>query len=180
VDALVTGLLQVADMVIFAGPAIAGSLDAAVLASHLQEVALVVPLGARADDAAEAARTLQGAEAEVVGTILYRRVRGAHKRSDAAPLPVASAGQAAPWPAPPSPPRRIPAVVPKADPSAPIHPLGAAAPPAGPAAFPAASGNGQYRPPAATGATTAATTPPQPTTGPYATPFGQGGASTDR
>ncbi len=180
VDALVTGLLQVADMVIFAGPAIAGSLDAAVLASHLQEVALVVPLGARADDAAEAARTLQGAEAEVVGTILYRRVRGAHKRSDAAPLPVASPGQAATWPAPPSPPRRIPAVVPKADPSAPTSPLGAAAPPAGPAAFPAASGNGQYRPPAATGATPAAATPPQPTTGPYATPFGQGGASTDR
>jgi non-specific protein-tyrosine kinase len=180
VDALVTGLLQVADMVIFAGPAIAGSLDAAVLASHLQEVALVVPLGARADDAAEAARTLQGAEAEVVGTILYRRVRGAHKRSDAAPLPVASPGQAATWPAPPSPPRRIPAVVPKADPSAPTNPIGAAAPPAGPAAFPAASGNGQYRPPAATGATPAAATPPQSTSGPYATPFGQGSASPDR
>ena len=86
VDALLGSLLQVADTVVFDSPSIAGSLDAAVLATHLQGAVLVVPVGARADDAAEAALALQGAEAEVVGTILYRQVRGSHKRADAVPV----------------------------------------------------------------------------------------------
>ena len=61
VDALLGSLLQVADTVVFDSPSIAGSLDAAVLATHLQGAVLVVPVGAHADDAAEAALALQGA-----------------------------------------------------------------------------------------------------------------------
>ena len=168
VDALLGSLLQVADTVVFDSPSIAGSLDAAVLATHLQGAVLVVPVGARADDVAEAALALQGAEAEVVGTILYRQVRGSHKRSEAIPVTAVPPGRIR-WPfAPPSPPRRIPAAV-----------TATTQPEAGRPAGPPPSGAPQYRPPASVGANSpgAATTPPS--SGPYATPFKPSGSSSD-
>jgi non-specific protein-tyrosine kinase len=97
VDVLLGSLLQVADTVVFDSPSITGTLDAAVLATRLQGVVLVVPVGAHADDVAEAALALQGAEAEVVGTVLYRQVRGSHKRSQATPVTGVPPGPN-PWP----------------------------------------------------------------------------------
>ena len=168
VDALLGSLLQVADTVVFDSPSIAGSLDAAVLATHLQGAVLVVPVGARADDVAEAALALQGAEAEVVGTVLYRQVRGSHKRSEATPVTAVPPGTN-PWPfAPPSPPRRIPAAL-----------TAATQPEAGRPAAPPPPGDPQSRPPANVGANSpgAATIPPP--SGPYATPFKPSRSSSD-
>ncbi len=111
VDALLDALLQVADVVVFDAPPVAGSLDAAVLATQLKEAVLVVPAGARTEDVAEATRVLQGASAELMGTILYRQVRGSHRRADAAPVPQTSQARA-PWPATPPPQSRpLPAVM---------------------------------------------------------------------
>ena len=168
VDALLGSLLQVADTVVFDSPPIAGSLDAAVLATHLQGAVLVVPEGARANDAAEAALALQGAEAEVLGTVLYRQVRGSHKRSQATPVTAVPPGPNL-WPtASPSPPRRIPAVVSAANRSEAGRPAG-----------PPPSGSPQYRSSAGAGANSSggATTPPS--SGPYATPYKPSGSSFD-
>jgi succinoglycan biosynthesis transport protein ExoP len=111
VDALLDALLQVADVVVFDAPPVAGSLDAAVLATQLKEAVLVVPAGARTEDVAEATRVLQGASAELMGTILYQQVRGSHRRADAAPVPQTSQARA-PWPATPPPQSRpLPAVM---------------------------------------------------------------------
>jgi polysaccharide biosynthesis transport protein len=111
VDALLEALLQVADVVVFDAPPVAGSLDAAVLATQIRESVLVVPAGARAEEVAEATRVLQGASAELVGTILYRQTRGSHRRAEAAPVPDAPPRQNA-WPSPAqAQPRPLPVVV---------------------------------------------------------------------
>ena len=141
VDALIGSLLQVADTVVFDSPPIAGSLDAAVLATHLHGAVLVVPVGARADDAADAALALQGAQAEVLGTVLYRGVRGSHKRSQATPVTAVPPGPNLRPSASPYPPRRIPAVASATD-----------RPEAGRPSSPPPPGNPQSRSPASVGA----------------------------
>ena len=83
-------LLQVADVVIFDGPSMATSLDTAVLATHLQESLLVVPSGSRGDTTAEAGRLLDSADAHLVGTVLYRTVRGSNKRETVSPPAVSA------------------------------------------------------------------------------------------
>jgi len=83
-------LLQVADVVIFDGPSMATSLDTAVLATHLQESLLVVPSGSRGDTTVETARLLDSADTHLVGTVLYRTVRGSHKRETVSPPAVSA------------------------------------------------------------------------------------------
>jgi non-specific protein-tyrosine kinase len=73
-------LLEVADMVIFDSPSMASSLDAVVLADHVQASLLVVPRGSRGDTAADATRLLEATETHLVGAALYRTVRGSHRR----------------------------------------------------------------------------------------------------
>ena len=108
-EAMLDALLQFADVVMIDAPPIVGSLDAAVLATQVSEAVLVVPADSRADDAAEAQRVLRGSRANIVGAILYRTGRGAHKRPDAAPVHGVAPGQA-PWPSQPPQPRSLPAV----------------------------------------------------------------------
>ena len=164
-DAMLDALLQVADVVVIDAPPIVGSLDAAVLATKVNEAVLVVPSDTRADDAAEAVRVLRGSRANVVGAILYRRVRGAHKRPDAAPVPEVPPGRAL-WPStPPAQPRSLPAVVATRDPA-----ISGARPSSAPNPAPVPGSSPQ---PAAWGPNPSRAAPPRPTSGPPSAPFQQ-------
>ena len=168
VDALLTRLLKVADMVVVDSPSISDSLDAAVLATHLQGAVLVVPADARTDDAAEAARKLVGSKIAIVGAILYRQVRGSHKRADTVPVAAVPSEPTA-WPAvPPIPPRRISAVV-----------TAATQPEPGRPAAPPPPGNRQSHPPASVAANSPGTATTPPPSGPYAAPFKTSRSSSD-
>ncbi len=88
-NALLRRLLQTADMVIFASPAIVANLDASVLAEAVGESLLVVPRDSTEDETAEASRALQVVETEFLGAVLYRQVRRSRRgaRSKVAPAP---------------------------------------------------------------------------------------------
>ncbi len=167
VEALLGKLADAADMVVFNSPAMAGSLDAAVLASYLQEAVLVVSIGSSGESALEAARALQRAETDVVGGVLYRQVRGSHKRTASMPIVVPPGGQAPKARPPSSPPRRIPAVV------------MATAPPAATTQASAGRAQGPYGPPTPPGTGPTGATPPPPASGPYATSFKPDDAPSD-
>jgi capsular exopolysaccharide synthesis family protein len=170
-DELIRSMLQVADLVVFRSPSVSLSLDAATLAKRLRETVLVVPTGARADETAQAVLALQSAETEVVGAILYRKVRGSHKRSDAAAVAAVPRGGGAPWPATPAvQPRLIPAVVTKTDPPVARRPSGAAA----------GLGPRHVYPPRAPGPDLAGAAAPRSPRGPYATPYEQPGSTSRR
>ena len=171
IQLMLSHLLQICDMVVINSPSISGNLDAAALATQAEESLLVVQAGSRVDDAAAAARVIEGANADVVGAVLYRQVRGSHRNTLSMPVVAAAPGQPAPSSPPPGPPRRIPAVVTGAGAPLPNAPSGGrpgAPPPTG------AGAPGPEGPP-----------PPGsvaggPTPGPYATPFGVGDPPSDR
>ena len=124
-NALMRRLLHAADVVVFASPSTADSLDATVLAGSAEESVLVVPAGARAADIVEAAAALERARVHFTGAVLYRQVRGSHPRraavslrppanrwvpkaepaSSAPRLPAVASGEVPAPGAPPGPPR---------------------------------------------------------------------------
>jgi non-specific protein-tyrosine kinase len=164
VNTLLRRLLQATDMVVFDSPSMAASLDAAVLAAHVEGSVLVVPADSRADAAAEAAGALEGAAASVLGTVLYRRTRGSHGRNGSVPI-VSTPRRPLPHSGTPNPPERIPASVTGAVPSPPRQ---QAAP---------ASDQAQQRPPGNAGGSPSGPTQAPPSAGPFATPYQPGSAS---
>lgn len=178
-NALVRRLLHSADMVIFDSPSMAGSLDAAVLAANLQESLLVVEAGDSEERTAEAARILHASDAELVGAVLFRRVRSHPGRgSPVVPPPVAVAPKA-----PALLPSRIPvpvagaATVPHQQPARPT--AGGPQPTGRPPAPPPTAGNGAA-PAAGNGVAGPYARPPSPPRGPYAAPFTATAAPHDR
>ena len=106
-NALLRRLLYATDVVVFDSPSITGHLDAAVIAANVEGSLLVVPADSKAGEVIETTNALARAEAEVVGAVIYRRVRKSRRgaRVDVAPAPRARAPIAD---APDVLPRRIP------------------------------------------------------------------------